>query len=461
MGGLIVIDTSGPVDGVAKKQSVDDASSLFSDDDDESIGSILSSDDENPGPSNLKQLELEFLMRDKLLDQLVEGMDPLYARMIRENERADRKEKLLRIHQHQMDDGTRRTSMSSSHSSINLKSNHKKVPLLPQDQMDDRTQSASTSSHSSKNDPKSDEEKLVLSLHKDQIDNGTQRTSISSHSSRDSSNGDEKSSSDVVNKTGSVKGKSCSGTSSFLMQNRLQGALILILNCIAYNGGEQIVRSFVVFLSQDEEFENRLLLPAIMMLFSFLVLCLTGGIWDYVNDDAYCRIKDEMKERHLQGRWDAGLLKFFRKYEPIRTALNVLAFFIYVYCVYIFQEHVMLWAFDMRHELFQGLPSVQQGVMTYPSMKLASLLTEKQIQDAFGDEACAASLLEQDELLQNLTRQDEEYLTSEMALDCYEDLMGDPTASIVTEATLFWYYMSSVIVAVVALRMMGHKFWSI
>jgi len=373
----------------------EDNSSPFSDDND-SLGSLFSSDDDETDPSTLtlKDLEMEFKARDELLERLVYGIDPKYARMMRQNEEAVRAHKMLRVQQNLSDDRTSRTSISSQ----------------------------------------------SLSAYKnDEVANVKV----------------------VVDKSG-LEGKLFSHAFSFDMQNRLQGALILILNCIAYNGGEQIVRSFVVFLSQNEEFESQTFLPAMMILASFIVLCMTGGIFDYVNDDAMMRVKFDMKNRFYLGKWDALIIKWFHKHDLLATTLNVLTFFTFVYCVYIYQEKVMSWAFDIRYEVFQGLPSVKQGVITYPSKVLAAKFGEEELERMLiGETTCAAGVCSQDEVHDNITRQDEAYLASKMAFDCYEDLMGDKTASVVTEATLFWYYTISVIVAVVALRMLGHKFWSI
>jgi len=384
--GSIVGGVAPPIDK-KQDQDEDDYESLFSDDD--STGSIFSSDEEEEMPSTLEALEIEFKARDKLLDRLVQGTNPTYARMMRENEQIVRTQKLLRLQQ--------------------------------QEQMMN-------------------------------LDDRTSRTSISSLSTSDD-HSDRETDAIVV-----VEGMDApSRAFSFDMKTRLQGALILILNCIAYNGGEQIVRSFVVYLSENEEFEDLTFLPAMMILASFFVLCLTGGIFDYVNDDAYLRIKFDMNNRLYLGKWDAVVMKWFRKYGVVTTTLNVLAFFTVVYSVYTFQEHVMSWVFDIRYEVFQGLPSVQQGIMTYPRKMLAVGLEEDQVERVLGDAVCAMNKVNGDDL----TRQDEAFLASKIAADCYGDLMGDTTASVVTEAVLFWYYAVSVLVAVVTLRMMGHKFWSI
>lgn len=197
------------------------------------------------------------------------------------------------------------------------------------------------------------------------------------------------------------------------------------------------------------------------MLASFIVLCLTGGICDYVNDDTMEQVKLDMKKRLLLRKWDALTIKWFRRHENIKTVLNVLSFFTFVYALYAWQEQVMSWAFDIRPRLVEGLPSLKQGVITYPSKLLAKGLQDENIQRMLENATCVSGICDLDDFHDELTRQDEAYLASEMAVDCYEDLMGNPTSVLVSESVLFWYYAMSVFGAIVVLRMMGHRFWSI
>ena len=88
-------------------------------------------------------------------------------------------------------------------------------------------------------------------------------------------------------------------------------------------------------------------------------------------------------------------------------------------------------------------------------------LDEDDIQSLLSDVTCATGVCNFDEINDTLSRQDEVFLKSHMAADCYEDLMGNEVAMLVTESVLFWYYAVSVIVAVIMLKMMGHKFWSL
>ena len=134
----------------------------------------------------------------------------------------------------------------------------------------------------------------------------------------------------------------------------------------------------VVFLSGgDVEFENQAGFPACMMLVSFVILCLTGGIYDYVNNDTRERVREDLKNRLFLGKWDARFLKWFRSHEALKTTLNVMSFFTFVYSVYAYQEQLMENSFNIRQELFHGLPSNKLGVVTYPSKLLARGLPQQ------------------------------------------------------------------------------------
>lgn len=382
--------------------SIDDASLLS--DDDESTGSIFSSDDESSTTlSNLKELKDEFKARDELLEQLSEGIDPKFVRMMRRNEQAAREQKILQL---KLCDASPKPGM---------------IPLTPE---------TSISSHCSSESKLTQVEGLNVFVLEDD-----EETSSSTHVAF-----------------------------AFYATNMLRAVVILLLNCIAYNGFEQIVRSFVVFLSGNVEFEHMRLLPFLMLLLSVGVLCLTGGIWEYANDDIYRVIKFDMKNRHVLGKWDALTAKWFHSHDVLEMSVTrPLCFFTCVYVVFAFQEQCMSWLFDIRRQLFQELPSVKQGVMTSVGERLATGLGgEEQIKRLLPDASCTAEeICNPYELHESLSLQDEAFLASNMAVDCYEDLMGDANSVLVTEAALFCYFAVSTIAAIVALRMMGHKFWSV
>lgn len=165
----------------------DDLSSLFSDDD--SIGSIFSSDEEEELMPITNELGNEFQARDELLDQLLTEIDPRHALLIRKIEVAVRKQKIHGLKQLQ-------------------------VKLL-----EDKTARTSLSSHSS-SDTNSNEE------------NRTTSTSISTRSSSTFKSTEVMVKDNQIGWMNRMKQKFGTG-----MRFRLEGLAILVLNCIAYNGG--------------------------------------------------------------------------------------------------------------------------------------------------------------------------------------------------------------------------------
>lgn len=382
-----------------KKHDEDDDSMLSCSDDAESDEDMFSSDDE-PSPASLKELKKEFKARDELLDQLVQGIDPTYARMMRENEQAVRKQKMLQSKQKQRPN------------------------------VDSKASATTTKPHCSSSVRKGDQNGAAIV--------------------------------EEARKVGLME--RLYRMVAFDVQNMLPGVLVLILNCIAYTGFGQIVRSFVVLLSRNKEFESQQFLPAAMILLSVVILRFTGGMCDWVNEATNARIKFDMKNRLRLGKWDALVIKWFLGHEFIATYLNVFSFFTAYYAVYAYQEQALALAFDIRHQLFQELPSVKQGLMTSMSKRLATGLGVEHVQRVLGNATCAAgtcSLDEQNDDLDDLTLQDEAFLASSMSSDCYVDLMGNEDAILCTETVLFWFYTGCTIAALVVLRMMGHKFWSL
>lgn len=368
----------------SKRQWQDDDSSLFSD---ASTGSIFSSDDEDDAPSSLKEFENEFKSRDELLDRLTKGIDPSFARIMRENELAARKEKMLLFK------STVKITDENSHSLTSSEGNCKE------------TRDA-TSSQTSSSEENCDE-------------------SHDAHSSQ---------------------------ALSFYTAKKLQAVMILLLSSVAYNGFEQIISSFDNLASASEGFKG----TSILFLLSVVALCVTGGIWNYANDDIYRIVKFDMKNRYILRKWDAVVAQWFRQHEVVaQSIVNPLAFFACVYVVQIWQEGVMSWAFDIRYRLLQELPSMKYGVMTDAARKLAAHLGEEPI---IGHDTESCNL---NKLLEDLKGQDEAFLASKISADCYDDLMGDGSSAVVTETVLFWYFAASAVVAIVTLRMMGHKFWSV
>lgn len=242
----------------------------------------------------------------------------------------------------------------------------------------------------------------------------------------------------------------------FDIHNTLQAILVLVLNNIAYTGFAQVVRSFVGLVASDDP----RFVPVALVLSSVVVLRLTGGLCQWVTESTYARIKFDMNNRLRLGKWDAVLMKWFLQHDFLSRHLNAVAFFAVNYAVYIYQEQVFVKFFDIRHDLLQHLPSAKQGVISYVGERLSSGLDKEHVHRVLGDATCAAGVCDLSEFDVELNNQDETFLYSSVAPDCYESLMGNQAAGLYTETNLFLFYTGSMIAAVVILRMIGIKFWS-
>jgi hypothetical protein len=214
-------------------------------------------------------------------------------------------------------------------------------------------------------------------------------------------------------------------------------------------------------LSAGGEFEHLALLPSLMLVLTFIIMRFTGGMYDWVGKATYARIKFDMKNRLRLGKWDARALKWFLQHEIVKTYVNVLCFFTFVYAVYTFQEHALAWAFDSRRQLFEDLPSVKQGLMSSVSRRLSTGLEADYVQRMLGDATCVSEMCSLKDDNDDLARQDEDFLASNMALDCFADLMGNEAAILCSESALFWYYAITSVIAIFILKKMGHQFWSV
>lgn len=117
-----------PADTTGKNGQDKVAAFAHDEDDGASFSTVLSaqsqSDDESSVASHsscLKQLEIEFKVRDKLLKKLTKGIDPIYAQVMRDNEAAARIQKLQRAQEKQR--------LQSSRTPDN--NNNNTLPIIP------------------------------------------------------------------------------------------------------------------------------------------------------------------------------------------------------------------------------------------------------------------------------------------------------------------------------------------
>jgi len=394
------------------EQSQLSSSSLFSDRDDDSFSSTETK------PYSLKELEMEFKKRDELLDQLLIGIDPIYASIMRENEKAVRKQKMSSLKQE-------------------LKAEEPEL----------------------KEEKKEEQDNAEVSEEKENEEQDDHYVSDTPPSLGDTTNSNGTTIAHTNATSTITYMEQLHRAVAFDIQNVLPGAISLILNCIAFNGCLEVLEIFILLFSSEED-ENAILLPSLILVASIMVLRITGGIFEWVSDDVFVRVKFDMHNRLRLGNMDAKLVRWFHRHEHVRTFFNAFAFFACSFAVNHFQDQVLGMACDKRESLFEELPSVKHGVITSVSKRVAAGLSEEHLERLLADSSCVAGVCSLDEFHDDLTRQDEAFLLSEISRDCFGELMGSDSAVLVTEWSTFWFSAASVIVTIILLRMMGIRFWT-
>ena len=368
-------------------------------------------------PLDLKELEKEFKIRDHLLDQLVKEIDPFYAGIMRENEEAVRKQKMLHLKEKIRKHEEKRDHQQKKQEDGNVSN----VPIT---------------------DAKNRDEAVPPPVSNVLITDAQNRNETVPPPNQASTSWMQRLHRAIV----------------FEVQNVLPGVISLILNCIAFNACLEILEIVISRLSSID-YERQHFLPFVLLIGSVVVLRITGGIFDWVGDAVYGRVKFDMHNRLRLGKSDAKLVRWFHHHEHIRTFLNVFAFFACSFAVNQLQDQALGMAFDKREELFANLPSVKNGIFTSVSRRVAAGLSKDSVERLLAESTCEAgvcSFAESDDW----TRRDEAFVRSAISEDCYGELMGIESAVLVTEWVAFWFSIVTSLVAIVLLKMMGIHFWT-
>jgi hypothetical protein len=166
-----------------------------------------------------------------------------------------------------------------------------------------------------------------------------------------------------------------------------------------------------------------------------------------------------MQNRLRIGKLDAVVMRWFRKHPNIYTFANASAFYISYNSVIWFHGRCLA-AFDQREIIFQSLPSVEQGIMTAITKRIATGLDPATVQRHLANAACVAGVCDVEELHANLASLDYAYLESALSRISYEGFFGWEAAILVGEWTMTGYYVASAFLSIFLLKMMGHTFWA-
>lgn len=309
------------------------------DDDDKSLSTVLSgrseSDEESSACSSdssldLKQLEIEFRARDVILNELVQGIDPIYAQVMKDNEQAARRKKMKLVKEKQQ---RQQTSGSSREKEVN------------------------------------DRSETILGLW------------------------------NRIRKMAACD-----------LNNTIPGAAHLILHCLAHGSCFQVVEGFIVVLTRN--FKNQDVVFISLVFGSILLLRITGGMWAYLGNDSYRRVKFDMHNRLRLRKLDARAALWFRHHVKIDNFLNLVAFYTcFLSMSYLHERFMYVFDRDLVVPVSDSLRRLTQQVLN-------------------GD-TCAA----------------------EGICDLHEE-------AVMTERSFIWiwYYLVSAVLAIILLQVLGQSF---
>lgn len=198
------------------------------------------------------------------------------------------------------------------------------------------------------------------------------------------------------------------------------GFLAVFFFCIVHLAAYLLVES--VLEESTRACSNEDTVYVVTFFASVLLLRLTGGICEWLSPTRCAAAEIEFQRRIRVGCWDSRLYLWFQQHRRVKLFLDYLAF--YVCFVGIAQFHHRLFSpiFEDRAWILDKLPSRQHNLETTVAMSLKGRLTPTCPVEE--DQLCS--------LLDELTRQDVEYLFSQVSYSSYLAIMGNAAAHAAT-----------------------------
>ncbi len=241
----------------------------------------------------------------------------------------------------------------------------------------------------------------------------------------------------------------------FDAQNSLPGWAIIILYCVLHSSCNYLVETVSIALTKH--YANQNVVEVCCVIIALVMLRMSGGLWDWLSDEKYERVKFDAHNRLRLGSLDARIHRWFRRRPNLQTLMNIVAFYLIYGSVCQLHDRC-LHAFEKRHVIFRDLPSVKQGILTHVSERIAEGLPEEIVEQHLAESTCVdLAALNLGELHENLTQADDDYLASQLSAFAYAEFMGMIDAPFVGEWEINTFYFASVVVAVVLLKKLGHS----
>lgn len=226
----------------------------------------------------------------------------------------------------------------------------------------------------------------------------------------------------------------------------LPGLLAVVFYCFTHLALYLLIESIV--MEGSRAFRNEDMYYFVSFIVSLLVIRLTGGIWDWVSLKRHEVAKVELQRRFRVGYLDAKLHLWFRRRRVARLVVDYFA--IYVCLVAMSHFHYRLFGplFEDRSWILDKLPSRTHDVETAVAASLKRRLLYPECRGEV-DQTCS--------LLDELTREDEKYLYSQVSITSFVGIMGYAGAHAATPFATRVLALISISVGIFVLRALGYQ----
>ena len=237
---------------------------------------------------------------------------------------------------------------------------------------------------------------------------------------------------------------------TFESHHSLPAFACLSCYCVAHLAAYETIHGILSELTRNVNQQDAFFLGLLVVAGVFLRL--TGGLWDWLDDDRYRGVKYDVHNRLILGSWDTRIHQWFRtRLKAAGVILNLLAIYFCFIAISHFQ-HSLLGLLDCRQDILAGLPSRGHKVVdTHVVEKLEPPLS-------YTAPACdREQWCNKNQMLEHLSAADETYLYSQVSISSYYSLMGYSGAQAVRPLAMILYYFTSATLALVALNCLGYK----
>lgn len=279
-------------------------------------------------------------------------------------------------------------------------------------------------------------------------------------------------------------------TVRFELYHSLPGHTSLVLYCLAHLSFYELVSNSyteLVIRNLGEDWHN--LAYGLTFALSLLLTRLTGGLWSWLDEDAYAAVKFDLHNRLRMREIDARVLLWFRRHRRIKMGVDVMALYLCFMTLSYLLSYVLLPAVlgDASGDLVNGLPSIVSGDLcrTRTRELLGPVGGEASGVGGGGgiSPSCASVDLSgyeagrvcynsgnqidptgpycynAEELAEALAEEDWVHVASRVSVSSYYALLGDGRASLTRPWELLAFYAGMAALTIGGLFRCGWSFW--